>query len=166
MADLLGAETPRIYRLIAELAKPGETVLAALGYVFGARIAQEKLGLPLATIHLQPMWFRSTYDPPGLPRWCPAFVPRAIDRVIDAVADRVLGPATNQFRGELGLPPGRRLMKTWWNSPQRVIGFFPDRFKSAAARLAGQQPVARVPLGVRAYHRIRHGRGGRISGRG
>src|SRR5207249_220575 len=39
-----------------------------------------------------------------------------------------IGPATNAFRAELGLPPVQRLMHVWWHSPQRVIGLFPGWF--------------------------------------
>jgi UDP:flavonoid glycosyltransferase YjiC (YdhE family) len=52
-----------IYELIAERNEPGETVVAAPGTAFGARMAQEKLGVPLATMHLQPIMLRSTVEP-------------------------------------------------------------------------------------------------------
>ena len=118
-----------IYDLIADRYVPGETVVAAQGYAFGARIAQEKLGVPTATVHLQPMWFRSIHDPVGIAPWIPLWVPRVLDRIIDFLIDRRLGPRTNQCRHDVGLDePAQFLMKHWWNSPQLVLGLFPDWF--------------------------------------
>lgn len=105
-----------------------DTVVIAVGYFFGARVAQEKLGLPLATIHLQPMWFRSTYHSPAFPRWTPRVVPRLIDRIFDVMIDSGIAKPLNDFRAELGLPPARRVLKHWWHSPDLVLGTFPDWF--------------------------------------
>jgi len=41
-----------VYQIIEKHWEPGRTVVAAPGFAFGARIAQEKLGVPLATVHL------------------------------------------------------------------------------------------------------------------
>ena len=45
---------PVIYRLIEERYRPGETVVVAGSLALGARVAEEKLGVPLTEIHLQP----------------------------------------------------------------------------------------------------------------
>ncbi len=52
-----------VYDTIQKNFKPGRTVVAAPGFAFGARIAQEKLGVPLATVHLQPIMLRSAIRP-------------------------------------------------------------------------------------------------------
>ncbi|MGD9648043.1 MAG: glycosyltransferase [Pirellulales bacterium] len=116
-----------VYEFIAERYEPGETVVAAQATFVGARIAQEHLGVPLATVHLQPMWLASTYDSPAIASWCPRLVPILIDRVIDVFFDRWVGRPTNRFRAELGLPAVRRA-KRWWNSPQLVLGMWPEWF--------------------------------------
>jgi len=128
MGELVKEQVEKIYGIVRDLYVPGETVVASQGYAFGARVAQEKLGVPLATVHLQPMWFRSIYDPPGLPNWIPRWLPRGLDRFVDWVIDKGVGPVTNDFRASLGLPTIDRVMKGWWNSPQRVLGLFPDWF--------------------------------------
>lgn len=133
MGEMVLEQIGNVYQLIEERYLPGQTVVASQGYAFGARIAQEKLGVPLATVHLQPMWFRSIHDPPGKPFWWPDSWSRGVDRLIDWVVDRGMAKTTNEFRGELGLPPASRLMKYWWNSPQRVIGLFPDWFNAPQA---------------------------------
>jgi len=43
-----------IYRLIAENHVPGQTLLAASSLALGARVAEDHLRIPSATVHLQP----------------------------------------------------------------------------------------------------------------
>ena len=50
-----------VYRHIERHAGPS-TVVAASGIAFGARLAQERLGVPMATVHLQPSIIRSLVD--------------------------------------------------------------------------------------------------------
>ncbi len=50
-----------IYRHIERHAD-ARTVVASSGIAFGARIAQERLGVPTATVHLQPSIIRSLVD--------------------------------------------------------------------------------------------------------
>src|SRR5437660_12157266 len=64
---------------------PGETIVTAHAIAFGARMAQEKLGVPLATIHLAPAVFRSGIEPPtfahtGFMRYTPASFNRWVFR--------------------------------------------------------------------------------------
>lgn len=110
-----------------------DTVVAATSLCLGARIAREKLRVPLATIHLQPTLFRSVADPPtlpglALPRWMPAIGLRAIWRLADRMIDRVIAPDVNVFRAELGLPPVHRLFDEWLHSPDRVLALYPEWF--------------------------------------
>lgn len=127
-----------LYEFIRARYVPGETIVAARANNFGARIAQEKLGVPLVTIHVQPAMIRSVYEAPGFP------LPdgdgpllRALRRMfwafIDAYADRLVLPETNAFRFELGLAPVRRPFSRWVHSPELLIGLFPEWF-------AGVQP--------------------------
>lgn len=113
---------------------PAHSKIVTSGLMFGARIAQEKLGFPLTTIHLQPALFWSWKAPPVMaalpfPAWFPAPLKRPILAMVDRfVLDKVLGENTNAFRAELQLPPVRRLYSHWLRSPQQVIGLFPDWF--------------------------------------
>jgi UDP:flavonoid glycosyltransferase YjiC (YdhE family) len=115
----------RVYRLIAERYVPGETLVVAQSWLFGARLAQEKLGVPLATVYLQPLLFGSVHDPTGLPRWTPRWVPRLLNGLVHRLVDQGLAPAINRFRAELGLRQVPRPVMGWWRSPEMVIGFFP-----------------------------------------
>jgi rhamnosyltransferase subunit B len=121
-----------VYDLIAERHVPGETVVVPGTLAFGARVVQDKLGVPVASVHLQPGIIRSEYHAPVLPGlfmpdWLPRFLKRLqywLGNVL--IIDRILTPGLNAFRGEVGLAPVRDLMGGWWHSPLRILGLFPD----------------------------------------
>jgi UDP:flavonoid glycosyltransferase YjiC (YdhE family) len=124
---------PQIYRLI-ETHADAHTVVAASGIALGARIAQDKFGIPTATIHLQPSIIRSLVDQGlvGTRRIAasqPMWFKRAFFALADwAVVDHHLKRPLNEFRATLGLPPINRVLRRWVHSPQCVIGFFPEWF--------------------------------------
>src|SRR5262249_55231261 len=73
---------------LTELYEPGRTVVVHSPIGYGARIAQEKHGLPLATVHLAPSTLRSILSPPVLagafvPGWSPLWWRRIMFRLID-----------------------------------------------------------------------------------
>ncbi len=120
----------RVYQLVADRRVAGETVIVSQAWLFGARIAQEKFGVPLATVYLQPLLFGSVYDTPGLPYWVPRWIPRWVNTFVERSVDWGLAPAIDAFRAELGLPPVRRPVLRWWRSPELVIGFFPKWYSA------------------------------------
>ena len=130
-----GAILPAIRPLYEFIARQdrADTVVAAQSMALGARLAQEKLGIPLATIHLQPSLLRSVYDMPingiALPSWLSRPLKQVWWRLVDRfVIDPVLAEGINAFRAELGLPPVTRLFHDWIHSPQRILGLFPRWF--------------------------------------
>jgi UDP:flavonoid glycosyltransferase YjiC (YdhE family) len=136
----------RVYQLIAEHHVPGQTVVVSQGWLFGARIAQEKLGVPLATVLLQPLMFGSAHDIPGLPRCTPRWVPRLANTLVERVVDWSLGSAINTFRAELGLPRAGRPIMRWWRSPELVIGFFPEWYSPPQPDWPVQAMLGGFPL--------------------
>lgn len=122
-----------LYQIIRERLQPN-TVVAASGWCFGARIAQEKLKVHLATIHLQPFMLRTLED--GGLFGCirmDAKVPRFFKRAFywhadKLLFDRLLARPLNSFRATLGLPAVERIMKDYVHSPEAVIGLFPEWF--------------------------------------
>jgi rhamnosyltransferase subunit B len=139
----------RTFSVISELNVPGDTVVVAPVSAFGARIAQERLEIPLVSVCLQPSIFRSLTRPPVL-KLLPLSgrLPRLWNRswfwLMDrAVVDPLVSSATNAFRAELDLPPIRRDLASWSLSPLRVLGLFPAWFAPpqmdwpAQARLTG-----------------------------
>lgn len=119
-----------VYAAIERLQQPGRTILVGSTFALGTRLAQEKLGLPLATVHLAPACFLSAIDPPAfklfrLPKWLPVSLRAATWRFLERkVIDPIGGPELNRFRAELGLPAVQHIMGEWVHSPQLVLGLF------------------------------------------
>jgi rhamnosyltransferase subunit B len=123
----------RLYRLIEQHAD-SSTVVVASGICLGARVAQEKLGVPLATFHLQPSMLRSLHDAgmvgrlplgPGVPGMFKSALFWAADKFL---IDKELAPGLNAFRRKLGLAPVRRIFGGYIHSAQLVLGMFDDWF--------------------------------------
>lgn len=164
---MLGILRP-MYQLIEQHHEPGNTVMAAAGLGLGARVAHDKLKIPMATVHLQPVVFRSLSDPPRLPgaplpQWAPDIYKRLFFWIVDNIfVDPILLPKLNGFRAELGLPPVKRVMQDWWHAPQRVIGLFPEwyagmpdgwpqQFRCAGFPLYDERGVAAMSPEVEAF---------------
>ena len=146
-----------VYRHIERHADD-RTVVASSGIAFGARIAQERLGVPMATVHLQPSIIRSLVDQgmAGNVRISasqPMWFKRAFFRFADwLLIDRALKGPVNEFRATLGLPPVDRVMHRWMHSPQLVIGFFPGVVREPPTRLAARDASRRLSsLGQREH---------------
>jgi UDP:flavonoid glycosyltransferase YjiC (YdhE family) len=128
---------PRHYELLAGLAREGgregRVVFVASPGLLAARMVQEKLAVPMASVVLQPWMIASSSAPPvmpaglTLPRWAPRPLGELYWRGMDAVIGIIIGQPLNALRRELGLAPVRRLFK-WWLSPELVLGMFPDQF--------------------------------------
>ena len=149
--SFVGSFIRPVYDAIASNFIAGQTVVGASTLALGARVAQDHLGVPTASIHLQPSMFFSTIDPPYLPglymrNWMPAWMKRAQYAVVDGILDRIAGPALNEFRHELGLPPARRVLTRFVNSPDRVIGLFPEWFAPPQPDWPPQARLSGFPL--------------------
>jgi rhamnosyltransferase subunit B len=138
----------RQYEVIRAAELGGECdVLVAPCQSLGARVAQEALGLPLATVHLAPYMFRSAVRPrkvsgASLPDWLPVASKRAMFRLADFCGDQSFGRMVNRFRAELGLPRTKRVFWDWWNSSEKIIGLFPEWFGEPAADWPQQTVLA------------------------
>jgi UDP:flavonoid glycosyltransferase YjiC (YdhE family) len=120
----------RQYDVLAELAQDGPTVFAASPGVLPARLIQDKLQRPVATVFLQPGIIPSLTEPPimpgglTLPSWAPRPLGQLYWRLVDGVGDLLVGRHLNRVRFSLGLAPVRRLFR-WWLSPELAIGLWP-----------------------------------------
>jgi len=84
-----------LYEILSEF-RSTRTVVAASTAALGARVAEEKFGIPTATVHLQASMMRSLYAmpvPPMTPRfvipnWAPVFVKQTYFRFVDAGDER------------------------------------------------------------------------------
>lgn len=140
-----------VFEAIASRYVAGRTAVAASSLALGARVAEDQLGIPTATVHLQPSVFLSAIDPPRLqgtfmPRWMPLWMRRAQIAMINRVADPIIAPPLNAFRNELGLPPVRHILTNYMHSPQRVIGLFPEWYAPPAADWPPQARLTGFPL--------------------
>jgi rhamnosyltransferase subunit B len=133
----VGATIPgpsrEVYRRIEERYVPGETVAVGGTLAFGVRLAQEKLGIPAATVHLQPGVLHSNHKTPvyggksfdRLPTW---FKRLFFELVYSRMVNPHIVPGLNVVRAEIGLPPVRDVFREWCHSPELVLGFFPAWF--------------------------------------
>jgi rhamnosyltransferase subunit B len=142
-----------LFQTIRELWEPGRSIVVGPGWAFGARLAQEKLGVPLVTIHLEPYLIRTLHDTPKMapPMLLRAWVPRSIKRLQFWIGDRwfidrLLAPATNAFRRELGLRPESGFMGRWWHSPEAVAALWPDWFYRPQPDWPAQVNLCGFPL--------------------
>lgn len=149
-SDVIKSLQP-LYDIVKTETLGGDTVVAGASLALGARVAQEKLGLPFATVHLQPSVFRSLTDPPRLPprpvpRWFPPWAVAAYFRLGDLYVDKKIGAGLNQFRASLGLPPVKHLLDQWWHSPQLTLGLFPEWFSGRPADWPSSVRLTGFPL--------------------
>ncbi len=120
--------------VLTERVVPGETVVVAAAMALAARCFQDRDGLPVVSVVLQPSLFRSLHRMPALGGLkLPTATPRALKRLFWwfsdwSMIDPELEPGLNAYRAGLGLPGVRHPMDSWWLSPTRILGMFPDWF--------------------------------------
>jgi len=151
LAAVFKQVTEAVYEFIASRNVPGRTVTAGPCMAFPARIAQEKLGVPMATICLQPAWLFSADDPPIVntrlswvkhaPRWCR----RACNGFVRRHMERTLAAPIREFRARLGLPAWKNFVD-WTYSPEAVVGLFPEWYAPRRADWPAQFRHAEFPL--------------------
>lgn len=100
---------------------------------FAARLAREKHGIPLITVHLQPAVFLSVHETPllhpamrlfnKLPVWLKRLV-LSLPNPVDLFAL----PTVRRICDANGVKPPRSLWREWWDSPDGVLAFFPEWF--------------------------------------
>jgi rhamnosyltransferase subunit B len=136
IAQVIVPAIAEVYRLIEKHADEN-TVVAFSSLAFGARVAQEKLGVASASVHLQPSVIRTLADQGmmgnvRLSASRPSWFKHGLFRLIDAlILDRSLKEPLNRFRATIGLRPVDRVMHRWMHSPELVIAFFPEWFAAA-----------------------------------
>jgi rhamnosyltransferase subunit B len=142
----------RTFDVIRDRNIPGATVVAAPVSAFGARIAQERLGVPLVSVCIQPSVLRSCTQPSVLkPLPLSSRLPRLwnqswlslMDRV---VVDRLVRAETDAFRRELNLHRVCKGFAAWSLSPSRVIGLFPDWYAQPQPDWPPQVRLTGFPL--------------------
>src|SRR5258708_5144246 len=118
MARWGGPMVRRQYEALAGLAgRPGSVLVANPG-VLGARLVQETLRVPTASLLLQPGLLPSNSAPPEMPGGLtiPAWLPHPLRRLywvaVDAAGYALVAPALNRMRNGRRLAPSRRLFRS------------------------------------------------------
>lgn len=100
---------------------------------FGARLGREKHGIPLITVHLQPMVFVSAYETPLLhPRlkWfgsLPVGLKKFLFSLPNAI-DLLALPGIRRLCRRHFVTPPKSVWREWWDSPNGVLVLFPEWF--------------------------------------
>ncbi len=150
-----GARLPmqRIYAAVEARYVRGTTVVAGSWGGLGARVAHDHLGVPMATLHLEPDKFQSVHQTSPMPApflhaaWLPHWYKRFEFRMVNAwEIDRVVVPRLNAFRAELGLPPVRNIAASWWHAPQKTLALFPAWWAAPQPDWPAQAVVTGFPL--------------------
>ncbi|HYG76062.1 MAG TPA: nucleotide disphospho-sugar-binding domain-containing protein [Planctomycetota bacterium] len=139
------------YQIIEKYHRPGETLVVSAAIGLGARLAYEKLKIPFVTTQLQPMAIYSNERPPrfpAIPEWAPPWLSRFLIRLGDVVVvNPIILPPLNAFRRELGLPPVKgKIFSEFINSPQLVLGLFPEWFAEPPSDWPPQLRLTGFPL--------------------
>jgi rhamnosyltransferase subunit B len=140
------------YELTMGFASRPDAVVAGSSLAVGMLMAEEKLGKPMALVHLSPAIVRSDFDTPVLPGsparpWMPRWLKRGITWLGDvAVIDPLMKPGIDSFRREIGLPPLCRHVFEWWSEAGRIIGFWPEWFAKPQPDWPPQMRLAGFPL--------------------
>ena len=135
---------------IIERRADDKTVVVSSIFMFGARIAHEKLKMPFVTIQLQPAAFWSVQEPAvmggfSFVRKLPLFLRKVFHGELDGLFDRIVGPEVNRVRASIGLGPVRHIISAWALSPQRVVGLFPEWYASPPADWPEQTRLTGFP---------------------
>lgn len=152
VAEGVGELLAPCYDAIVRNHAPGRTVMVLSSLGLAGRVAQEVLGLPAVSVHLQPAVFRSAFRPaktPPLPvaPWLPPWGNRLTYWLADFLAlDPAMARPLNSFRAKFGLPPVERIMNQWIHSPDRVVGLFPEWFAPPAPDWPPQTVLTGFPL--------------------
>ena len=139
-----------VYEFVRDRCVPGQTVVVAANLALGARVAYDKLGVPLVSMYVSPMCFRSYLHPPPFPGrdlfpGRPHAWVRALFAIADWRVDRLLGPSLNTLRRELGLGAVKTIMD-WWHSPELIVGLFPEWFAPKEPEWPPQTHLTGFPL--------------------
>ena len=152
IGEAIRPHATEIARVLRERTRGDPPLLVAHPLAFGARVAQEALGLRLVTLHLQATGFVSRHDTAvphvwlrSVSRW-PMPVKRLLVVAGDRLSDQALAPAVHDLCAEFGLPPPRNIVREWWHSPHRVIGLFPDWYAAVQPDWPPQTRLTGFPL--------------------
>ena len=110
-----------------------DTVLVGSTLGAAARMVRELEDVPLVTLHLAPIAFKSIHRSPrfagsAMHEGVPRLLVRLQWWMIEGISDRIVRKRLDPARKEYGLKPVKRIFYDWIHSPDRIVGLFPDWF--------------------------------------
>ncbi len=147
-----GDVTGRYFELIAREAGDDRPLMLAPAPAFGARLAREKFGLPLVSVHLQPCMFLTVGDTPllgqrlGWIRRLPAWAKRVVFAIIRARIGSEIAPGVRRASRAASVPPPGNPFRDWWQSPDGGVCLWPEWFGPAQPEWGPQVRSAGFPL--------------------
>ena len=137
-----GIGTKVVFEFAAKSVEPYLAAIESCGKVdlmlapvtaFAARLAREKHGIPLITVHLQPAVLVSAYETPLLHPVIRLFnkLPVRLKKWILSLpnpVDLFALPKVRPICEANGVKPPRSLWREWWDSPDGVLALFPAWF--------------------------------------
>lgn len=142
-----------VYLRIAAHVSRHPCVVMATPLMLGARLANEKLKVPLVSAYTAATMLRSCENPLTIANWrVPRWFPRALRNVVWQGLDRwKLEPLVTDdlppMRGFVGLPPLRQsVFGQWIHSPLAGVTLFPSWFAAASNDWPAQVKQAGFPL--------------------
>jgi rhamnosyltransferase subunit B len=145
-----------VYSRIEQLAmrQPGRRcVVMTTPLMFGARLANEKLGVPLLSAYTSATMLRSCLDPLTIAQWrVPTWLPASLRATAWRALDRfklepLVAADIKQARQALGLPAlSQSVFGAWMHSPTAGMTLFPNWFAPAQRDWPQQVTQAGFPL--------------------
>lgn len=142
-----------VYQRIAHHAANGHCVVLASPLMLGARLANEKLKVPLVTAYTAATQLRSCEHPLTmahwrLPRWVPQVARLASWRALDKwKLEPMVARDLPSMRQRLGLPTmNQSVFGQWVHSPKAGVTLFPSWFAAAPADWPTQVKQAGFPM--------------------
>jgi len=129
-----------------------DTVLVGTLWAFAARLMQELHQVPYISVQISPSTLLSAIAPPthkrmNLPTWLPLPVKKQCLAFLEKkMLDKTCGPALNQVRASLGLPPATRILGRWMHSTDSVLCLFPAWFATPQADWPTNHWMSGFPL--------------------
>ncbi|WP_347905806.1 glycosyltransferase [Pseudomonas purpurea] len=123
-----------VYEYIAARRHDDIVVVGSL-WALGARVAQEKFGMPYLSVQVSPATLISAHLPPVHPRFkvpqgIPLVMRKMLCRTIEYLKmDRICAPQINALRHKKGLQGTvKHVFSQWMHAPDGVICLFPEWF--------------------------------------
>ena len=147
---------PVYQRIAHHVERPGASdrvVVMATPLMLGARLAQERLQVPLVTAYTAATMLRSCAHPLTLahwrvPRWVPRAVPALAWKALDAwKLHPMVAADLPPWRAQLGLPVlNQSVFGQWIHSPRAGVTLFPKWFAPASVDWPPQVKQSGFPL--------------------